>query len=361
MLAKILPKGTENKIYLLFAIVAIFLSFLLSTAISMTIGKPIGGDFWYHIEIAESYARGENAMFKEEFMNPNMGPYPPLFHLIFVPFIRLGIAAQFALLLQMIFYPLALFASVFIVYKKAGIAPAAFVSVMLLSSIAFFDRSVQVTPQALDMIFFPLAIYFFMQKRRVPFIISMLITIYSHGVFGLLILGSLVIYSWRFKTGSKFIIQVLVASIPLIMLTLVFLPSYFGSAAMRIQNPQENLVWQNPLYFFEYLGWVPVSLFSVSSICIFLKRRDLDRFNVMLFLWFFVLLVLIPFYPDRFCTYAVVPMCMISSGFLFRMSSAHGKKFGLLLLIILFMLAMQPYLSWWHVLGNTGNIRFDVR
>lgn len=356
----ILPKKIDDKISLFFIILTLSLAFFLTLNISLSIGKPLGSDFWFHLEIAESYARGENALFNEEFMDPNKGPYPPLFHLIFVPFVWLGVAVEFATLLQIFFYPLALFMSVFLVWKKINIRSAAFTAVLLFSSIAFFDRSVQVIPQAFDMIFFPLAAYFFLEKKRLPFLISMFIVIYSHGAYSFLLLGSLVLfYLLKWREGSKMIRDILLVSIPLIVLTLFFLPSYMGPT-VGINTPQEKSMLESPAFFFEYTGWVPSILFFISLIYYFLKRKELDGVDILTIFWFTVLMVMLPIFPDRFCTYAVVPMSIMASRFLMKTSSAYGRGFGLVLLVILFLLALPFYLAWWDALSGIGFVRFDI-
>ena len=356
----ILPKRIDDKISLFFIILTLSLTFSLTLTISMSVGKPLGSDFWNHLEIAESYARGENALFNEEFMDPNKGPYPPLFHLIFVPFVWLGVAVEFATLLQTFFYPLALFTSVFLVWKKINIRSAAFTAILLFSSIAFFDRSVQVIPQAFDMIFFPLAVYFFLEKKHLPFLISMSIVIYSHGAYSFLLLGSLVLfYLLKWREGSKMIRDMLLVSIPLIILTLFFLPSYMGQT-VGINTPQEKFMLESPVFFFEYTGWVPVSLFFVSLIYYFYKRKELDKMDILTIFWFTVLMVMLPIFPDRFCTYAVVPMSIMASRFLMETSSAYGRGFGLVLLVILFLLALPFYLAWWDALSGTGFTRLDI-
>lgn len=356
-----LPKSFEGRVYLFFIILTIFLSFLLTAAISLSAGKPIGSDFWFHLSVAESYARGENALFNEEFMRVNKGPYPPLFHLMFVPLVWLGISIQFATFLQIIFFPLAMSASVFFVWKRVGIAPASFTAILLLSSIAFFDRSVQVIPQAFDMIFFPLAACFFLENRRLPFLVSMFILIYSHGAYGFLLLGSLILYYLKWREGTKMVRDILLISAPLIILTLIFLPSYMGYATV-INTPQEELMRANPLYFFVYTGFLPVPIFIVSLVYYFFKRKDLDKTDYLVVFWFIVLIPMFFFFIERFTTYAIVPMSIMVSRFLTRFlkSTSHSKVYGLILLIVLFLLALPNYLSWWYFLDGGGAVKFDI-
>lgn len=344
---------------LFFIILTIFLAFFLTLNVSLTAGKPIGSDFWYHLKFAESYARGELALFNEKLMDPNKGPYPPLFHLILVPFVLFGIVVEFAAFLQIFFYPLALFTPVYLVWKRVSISSAAFTAILLFSSIAFFDRSMQVIPQAFDMIFFPLAAYFFLEKRRLPFLVSMSIAIYSHGAYSLILLGSLILYSLKFKVGLKMIRDVLIIAAPLIILTLFFLPSYLGSAT-QINDPQEKIIREYPLHFFVYLGWVPSVLFFVSLGYYFLKRNGLDEMVVLSIFWLVVLLLILPLYPDRFANYAVVPMSILVSLFLNKISSAYGKGSGLILLVVLFIIAFQIYFGWWYVFGGNEFVRFDI-
>jgi hypothetical protein len=354
-----LPKKLEDRVSLLFIIITLLLAFFLTFSISFIVGKPIGTDFWFHLKIAESYARGENALFNEEFMAPNRGPYPPLFHLMLALFVTSGFILQIATFLQVMFYPLALFTSVFLVWKRINASSASFVSIALFSSVAFFDRSMQVIPQAFDMILFPLAIYFFLTKRRIFFLISMSIMIYSHGAFGFLLFSSLVLYNLKYKVSKKMIIDVLVATIPILVLILVFLPSQIG-LINDIKNPQEKLIKENPISLFVYMGIFPTSTFIVSLMHFFHKKRKLSKTEIMSLLWLIVLLPVIVFYPDRFCTYAVVPVSILASKFLSDISFAHGRWLGLLLLVFSFAISLITYLNWWQVLYETSSVSFDI-
>ena len=358
---KKLPDRVERKAYFFIIILIVILGLLLTASISITLKKPIGSDFWFHLEIAKAYARGENALFEERFMKPNMGPYPPLFHLFLVPFVILGIAVQFSSVLQVIFYPLALSTSIFLVYRKIGLGAAAFTSVMLFSSVAFFDRSVQVIPQALDMIFFPMAVYFFLENRRLPFICSMSVMIYSHGVFGILLLVPLLIYSLKFKTDIRMLRDVLVVVSPIIVLTAVFFPFYLASASGGVQNPQEMYIAANPLFALLYIGLVPSTIFIFSVMYKISSDLKLDRMDVLLLVWFAALIPMILPYPDRFCTYAVVPMSIFSSKFLAEKLSFRKKYLVLVLLTILFIFSLQSYFNWWGILMKQGVYLFDAR
>jgi hypothetical protein len=216
----------------------------------------------------------------------------------------------------------------------------------------------QVIPQAFDMIFFPLAAYFFLEKRHLPFLISMSVVIYSHGAFGFLLLGSLILHYLKWRGGSKMIRDILLIVSPLIILTLFFLPSYLGSA-IEIKNPQEAFIRENPLYFFEYVGWVPALLFFVSLVYYFFERKRLGEIDTLAIFWFMILIPMLLIYPERFATYAIVPMCIMISKF-FTKISAYNKPFGLILLLILFILALPSYFGWWYILGGSGLVKFDI-
>jgi hypothetical protein len=172
------------------------------------------------------------------------------------------------------------------------------------------------------------------------------------------LLGSLILYNLKFRGQSKMIRDALIVVSPLIIITLVFLPSYLG-LVNEVKNPQEMLIWENPLNFFSYIGWTNALLFGVSLLYYFLKRKNLDRMDFLVMFWLISLMPILPFYPDRLATYAVVPMCIMVSKFLAETTESK-RRVGLLLTLILFIVAFSSYLNWWHVLEGTGPARFDV-
>lgn len=353
-----LPTKAEDRISLAFIIITIVLAFSLTAAISITLGKPVGNDIRYHMKVAEAYARFENALFDEAFWGPAGGPYLSELHFILVPFVWAGVAIPFAALLQAFFYPLALSASVFLVWKRYGIGPASYAGIILLSSLAFFDRAMQVNPQAFDMIFFPLAVYFFMAKRRIPFLISMSMVVYSHPGFGLLLLCPILLYHVKSKTGGVMVRDILIVSIPMILLTAAFISPHIELVG-GISTYQEEILIEQPLLIFIYIGLLPVAVCGASLAYLCMGRGKLGDFDFLTLIWLVVLTVLIPIYPDRYPTYAIVPMSILGSRLLGE-ADRHGSHAALALRVLLLLLASVNYLGWWLQLWGYSPYMFDV-
>ena len=343
-----------KKAFLIYVVLVLLESFYLTALIAYKYKKPIGNDFWLHLEIAKSYARGELALFKPEFMKPNKGPYPPFFHLFLALFVKFKVPILAGTVMQVIFYPLVLFATLFLVLKKGNKIRASFVPVLMFSSIALFDRT-QVIPQAIDMILFPFAIHFFLEKKDMAFIILMLIMIYSHGAFAFLLFASLVVYSLRNNFNISIIKKVLIFSLPLIIITLIYLPSYIISA-LEIKNEQELLVRTSLRYAIWYVGY-PIAFLLPFSLIYYLKKAK-NGFELLILLWFIMLLPLLIFYPDRFCSYIIAPASIMISKRLADLTN-RNKILGLLCITLLYFIGLVSYTYWFNALHGI-NYRFDV-
>ena len=127
-----------------------------------------------------------------------------------------------------------------------------------------------------------------------------------------------------------------------------------------VSTYQEEILINHPMLIFLYIGLLPTAVFSVSLVYIYMKRENLGDFDILALLWVIVLTALIPIYPDRFATYAIVPMSIISSRFLGE-TDKFNKRVGLTLRTTLFLLALVTYVGWWYVLGGSGGLMFDIK
>src|SRR3989344_1400329 len=125
-----------EKAYWLFIALSLLLAVGLVLGITLKNGAPHGNDFYYHLQYAEKYARGQMAMFDPALTESNRGPYPPLFHLLLAIPALLGVVVQFGAFLNILFYPLAIAATAFLVYRTIGLKQAAFTAVLLVGAIA---------------------------------------------------------------------------------------------------------------------------------------------------------------------------------------------------------------------------------
>lgn len=341
--------------------VLIALSFLLSISISLTYPVPIAQDFHFHITLAKLYAQGENALFHEEALRANNMPYPPLFHLLFVPFIWLGCHMEFGRFLQCLFYPLALTATTYLVYKNQGSRQALYCGLLLLSSIAFSDRSRQVIPQAIDMILFPLSVHFFLKGKLTRFTVVSLLMIYTHGLIALLLFLPFVLHELIAhkpptydqiivrKSRSFYVLLTAFLSFPIIALSLVFLLPGLHHHLGGIQNAQEAAILQNPVGFtFPYLG-PAMCLLSPFLVKVFFQLKNLDDLHKMAVYTLLSLTPMILFWPDRFLTYITMPLAILISQ---AVSSVKRPWLKIFLTCFLVDFAALTYLTEWGFLLN---------
>lgn len=351
---KIIEKEEKimNYVSVFFIILVLFLAFYLTISIALKYGV-IGDDFRFHLIAAKIYAKGENALFSKEILGSFGGPYPPLFHLFLAVFARLGIIMQTATFLQVIFYPLILLSAAFLVWRKKGITAAAFAIVLMFTSIALFDRA-QVIPQSIDMILFPLAVFFFLKNKKLPFIALMLIMVYSHGYFSLLLLLAIALFAFIEKKNRDFVIIAFISSLPLIILCLKYIPGYILARA------EPNLLLADPLFVFSYFG-INLALFMpLALIYYFIDRKNLDELDKMSIYWLLATFLLAFKFPDRMASYAAVPASIIISKMLSKFASVN-KFIGILLMIQLLVFGFfANFMKWWGILQGTTGEMFNV-
>jgi len=331
-------------------IVVVGLAFLLSVSISLAYSVPIAQDFHFHLGIAKLYAKGENALFNAEAFGPNQMPYPPLLHLVFVPFIWFGCVMEFGRVLQCFFYPLALFSCIYLVHKNSdGGNEALYCGLLLMSSTAFFDHSIQVIPQAIDMICYPLAVHFFLKEKMLSFMSTCLIMVYAHGLIALLLFTPFILHeliTFQPTKTSFYVILTSFLSFPILTLSLTYLLPGLQYHLGGIQNAQEAAFLAHPLSFtIFYLG---PAMLILSPFLIQLKNpSNLQKLAI------YTILALTPmlfFWPDRFLTYVTMPLAILIST-----TNIENPRLKLFYIFILTGFAGANYLSNWYVLVNKAH------
>jgi hypothetical protein len=293
--------------------IPIFLTLIVSSAIALHYKAPIGADVQFHLKIAEVWARGENGMMSTLPMTVNKLPYPPLIHWILVPAVWLGAELAYAAFVQALLLPSALAASMFIMWKKIGAEAALIGGFLMMGSFAFTDRAGQVNPQALDFILLPLAMLFCIDGRNLDranlgFIVTSSLMIWNHGVVGAAALGGL--FVWKiWKKDFKPILASLIMSLPIIAVTLSYLPSALISMSGGFENLQEKFFWQNPVLFvLDYQRLIAVG-FPLALLRI--VRRKNDELTQVSLLSLGAMGVMILPWADRFFQYSTIPLSFI--------------------------------------------------
>lgn len=376
----LVPSGQDWRAYSFaqrlaaFSAAFIFLAVLaLGSFTALKYGQAIGSDIHYHLQYSLRYASGHLAFLDQDLAAPNGGPYPPLFHLLFVPFIWLGLQVPFSALLEATVLFFAFLATFLLAGEKKGLVAASFAVVLLFSSRAFFDRT-QVTPQAIDAIAMPLAVLFFFRRDYKWFFAGVAAMAYSHGAYGLLLFAPFVVFSMveaigkqnRVKKGvagspglgsgtrvelsqpqlqEERLSQAVKAGIivlPVVFLVLAFLPGFLGSGLNAVHNPQDMAIRSDPLVFFEYFGQLPAAFAGLSLI--FLSRNMDDEFSRFLLVWLLCLLPMAFFFPDRLASYSAQPFSIMAGSMLAKITE---KKPGACVFFLLALAALGFWLNYW--------------
>jgi hypothetical protein len=325
-----------------FAYATIILVFLLTLVLTSTIAirfGPIGADYNAHLRIAQRYAHGEFALIDKDIISENKTPYPPFFHLLLAGGILTHTIKPLEFILQLLIYPLALFAPTYLMYKTKGVLPATLVLLLLFGSLALFDRG-QVAPQAFDLILFPFAILAFLSNRTTLMIFLLVIMVYTHGAYSLLLFGGLLAYGIHKKKHARQLLLTLILCAPIIILTLAYLPAAL-STSIGANTPQEALIQNNLLYFFTYLS-IPISLLFIVG----LISRGKDSLATLVLFWIIALLPLVIFFPDRFASYVSVPLALII-GIAFDHHRKELAPYTIPLFIILLVLGFATSFLFW--------------
>lgn len=333
-----------------FLVIPIALSFGLSLVISLYYPIPIGADFHFHMKITKLYRQGKLAMLEPDILKVNNLPYPPLFHFMLILVVEPRI-------LQALFYPLALTASTFLVWKIRGTREALYTNILLLGSTAFFDRSIQVIPQAIEIILYPLATYYFLKGRNIPFVLVSLIMIYTHGLPALLLICPFILYCFINKReqyeGGKGVFLSIFGFIPFAAFTIPYLLQGL-TLHSGIQNPQELAFLQNPAIFTLYYLGLPLPLLFLFA---FVQHSIHWKITPLHKIAYYTLISLSPlliFWPDRFFTYASMPLAFLGAKFL---DSLKLKSMRAFFLIIVGFFAIYGYAEkWLWLLTNSYHV-----
>lgn len=344
----IIPK---NIIFGMFAVLVIVASISGIVQIK-TMGGPFASDPHFHHKLATGWLNRDFPLLDDNYFLSG-SPYPPAFHITIALLSKIFFASPLTImnLFQILLFPLILVSTFYLVYKNTNPYTALLSICFLLSSIGFMDRNMQVIPQAVDVLLFPVAIYFFMEKRKKEFLITSVFLIYNHGIYSTLLIAALLIFSFKHERNRvKEFVKIGLYSIPLYLIMSPFFLGSFSPAA-AINSPQKELFLKNPIYGIFYLGYF---LFITTIVSIYLYRgKERSRFETILFYWLIALLPLFPFFPDRFISFAVQPLAIISAVAFGRFIKSDNLK--ILFLILAFIIAI------FHIVVDFNLIHFDIQ
>ncbi len=329
----------EEKFYLMVTSAFIALTAFGGAYLISQTGQPSGSDINLHLRLATGWLKGDLPTFDERYFNNY--PYPPAFQLSIASASRLFSTTpiMIAKLLEIILYPLVFLSTSYFAYKK-GNAFIATASILLLgTSPAFWDRASQVIPQAVDLALFPLAAYFFLEKKDTPFLALAVFMIYNHSMYGALPILSLFIYSLKYQKRSLGIfLKILILTIPLILITLAHLEGVI-SESRTINEEQEDAVLREPLFSIKYLGYPLFFLLIITAI--HLSFEGVSDIENLLLIWGLSLLPMILYFPDRLIQYATQPFAILGAMTIDDLLKDKKSRYILVLVLFIFALLLQ--------------------
>jgi hypothetical protein len=247
--------------------------------------------------------------------------------------------------------------------RKASLKAAFFTGLCLLGSIAFIDGTIQLRPESLDLLFYPLMLLMVLSVKKKSFIGLALVTIYSHGlaalssIYGIALKllktketepqilsdGSMLVktnphnpfYPWR-----KTILAGLIATLPIILISIYYVQGafhkWFTLAGANQSNPQQTLFWTQPLIFIPFYSGL--TLFGF----VFLLKRHKSYFESLLGWGVVASMIMIPFWADRWLQYVTIPLsCLVGLGL------KDAGKTKLLLAVLILSSISFIYIYYW--------------
>lgn len=338
---------TDSKLILRGTLVLVLcLAFMMQFAILVNYGGPAGSDVGFHVELAQNWV-GEKDTHPDVVGTASYGwgPYPPAFHWLLGGLHLVGLDWLLVVnILSLIFYPMILLAAYWVVRDLKNEKVATLVAVLMLASFAIWDRGSQVTPQAIEMILFPVALWAFMRERDKVFVLLSVLLVYSHSAYSLGLLGGVFLYDVYRKRGKVNLIPWFLIAILLIPLAVHTLSQISAEEMMafsgKYNNAQEKRFMEDPYAFLNYLGWTLVVLTPFAAIHLVSKKKKCE-FERALFFWFLGMVPIGIFFIDRFGGYLAQLLAVVIA--IALLDNVKNEKGQLMLITSLLLVAVLMF------------------
>jgi hypothetical protein len=333
-----------EKLWVFGCIALICVAFSITIFAVSTVSAPIGADVYFHFKIADLIAQGNIGGAWQFPLTENFFPYGMLLFHFGMSLISLsGSPYYFALVLEAILMPLTFTLTVWLMIKKVNIKAAFITGLCLLGTIAFIDGTIQLRPESLDLLLYPLMLFAVLSANKKSFIGMALITIYSHGLASLANIYGIALKLLREQKWRKTIIAGLIGTTPIILLSLYYIEGafqkWFTLAGANNSNPQQTMFWVNPLFFIPFYSGV--TLFGF----VFMFKRHKSYFESLLCWGILASAIMIPFWADRWLQYITIPLsCLVGLGL-----KDTGWKKLIVILPILTMISFMYVAYWWFI------------
>lgn len=333
------------------SLLVILLMFAYGCAVAILYTYPIGADIHFHIYVANYYAHGENGMFSPYVMAINRFPYPPIFHLLFVPSIWLGIQLEFAKVLQIILYTATITTSIYLMRNQRGKEAALLTGLLLLSCIGYWDRTLQAIPQTFDMLLFPLILQAYLTKKTWHYLLLSGLIIYAHGPAAIALIGGTALLGIMQKRWKQTAILIAII-LPIILVSLPYYQGAMTSWSGGDDTPQETNFLGNPLLF----TYAFVGLLGMGFVPFIQKLQpskwhlstDLEKLSILTIISLLPMLIL---WPDRLLAgYIQLPLAYLLVSVVSVWKSKEGKPMNKLFLFLFAMVFINTYIFYcWNL------------
>lgn len=324
----------QKSTYALISLYIIFVATYIFAAI--TAKYPLGSDFPnFHVKIAELYASGQNGMFSPLVFEVIRFPYPPIFHLMLVPSVWLGVPNQFAVTLEIILPAISFGGFLYLVNKFKGPTTALLAGLILMGCTSFMDGVFQPRPNSLDLAIMPLLLIFFLNDKPKSFLISAFAMAYNHGAAAASTFYALPLL----HKNKRLLIATILVILPIAALTLYYFSGAIQTWSAHDENLQEPLFWSSPLTFIpKYAG---ATLLGIIGVIFTLKNyKKAPQFDKSLSFMVLGLTIMIPLWADRFLQYAAIPLAALAASYFITKPKLRISIFGLALFACIYYTVM---------------------
>jgi hypothetical protein len=330
---------------LFFCVLLVVVAFATTLAAVLSTKLPIGSDYYWHLNLAKSVASGNINGAVNFVLSPSGNSFPyglylSVFHFALVPTVWSGQPYLFAQILQVLFLPCTLALTIWIVYRFGNPKAAVYTGMTLLASWAFFDGALQVRPESLDLLLYPLVVAAILGVKKNQFIAYTLVASYNHGLAAISMIYGLVATKLRDKSWKKTITIALLAVLPVIIVSVLYVQGAFskwGGAGLT-ENPQEVLFWADPTFIPYYMGATFIGLF-------FLFKREKSGFEKLVLWGFIGNLVMLPLWADRWLHYASLPLAILTGLGITGLQSQNKKMVLVLSIFTILIVYVASYFS----------------
>jgi hypothetical protein len=332
-------------------VMLVIYAFAITAFIVMSVPLPIGSDTYWHNHVSGLIAKGDVAGAWNYTITENKFPYGFLaFHFLIAPLSWSGQPLLMTRILEMLLMPTTYAITLYLVYRfGGGVKPAAITGLVLLGGWAFMDGALQVRPESLDLLLYPIIVMALLTVEKKSLLLASVLTVYSHGIAALSIIYGLALSKFKDKQWKKTFIITALFILPVIILSLFYVQGAFqkwGGAPPQ-ENPQEYEFWTTPLTF------IPIYAGSMLLGIPYLFRRNKSPLELLLTWGFIGSMIMLPIWPDRWLHYSSIPLSILAGIGIDRMQGKKKFIIGVaVLMVFMFYYAMWIQMSltgqWWQ-------------